>query len=390
MIESDATATADLVKRGEVSAEEAVRAALGRLAERDPGLRAFTEVRPERAVAAARRVDAAVRRGGRPRLAGVPIGVKAWPRSQSAQTPRLEREGCVVVGLTSVPDASTPWQTWGRTERGPTVNPWRPDRTPGGSSAGSAAAVAAGVVPLATGSDGAGSLRIPAAWCGLVGLKPTNRRLPARDRAGLAALGALTRTARDTALYLSVMLGEDLAEAAGDAGGPLRAAWSSSLGYAEPDAGVEAVARAAAGRLREAGAIAWGAGRAGTGPRLLDPGPAWHALRAGRDGAGCRRIRAHNGEALDALFGEVDVLLTPATPTPPHGHQGPGEAMTVDLTWAFNVSGHPAVSVPAGLGADGTPVGLQAVAAHGREAVLLRVAAALEAVTEPLSPALAP
>ncbi|MFB4317191.1 amidase [Actinomadura sp. 21ATH] len=388
MSEPDATATADLVNRGEVSAVETVRAALARLAARDPALRAFTEVRPERAVAAARRVDAAVRRGERPRLAGVPIGVKAWPRSQALQTPPLERAGCVVVGLTSVPDASTPWQTWGGTARGPTVNPWRPDRTPGGSSAGSAAAVAAGIVPLATGSDGAGSLRIPAAWCGLVGLKPTNRRLPARDRAGLAALGALARTARDAALHLSVILGEEFPAAAG--GEPLRAAWSSTLGYAEPDAGVEAVARAAAGRLRDAGAITWHGGRAAAGPRLLDPGPVWRALRAGRDDAGCRRIRARNDEALDALFGEVDVLLTPAVPVPPHGHGGPGEAMAVDLTWAFNVSGHPAVSVPAGLGADGTPVGLQAVAAHGREAVLLRVAAALEAVSEALSPAPAP
>jgi Asp-tRNA(Asn)/Glu-tRNA(Gln) amidotransferase A subunit family amidase len=148
--------------------------------------------------------------------------------------------------------------------------------------------------------------------------------------------------------------------------------WSATLGYAAVDGEQEAVARAAAVRLHEAGAVAWR-------PRdlaLLDPGPAWRALRAGREDAAARHARTVNGARLDALFRDADVLLTPTTPTPPHGHDGPGEAMTVDLTWAFNVSGHPAVSVPAGFAADGTPVGLQAVAAHGREAALLHLAGA--------------
>ncbi|XVQ15422.1 amidase [Spirillospora sp. CA-255316] len=380
----DATAMAALVRRREVSAVELVTAALARLEAVDGRLRAFTRTWPERAVESARAVDRAVARGERLALAGVPIGVKAWARSQAAQTGRLERAGCVVLGSTSVPLARTDWQTWGHTDRGPTVNPWRADRTPGGSSAGSAAAVAAGIVPLATGSDGAGSLRIPAAWCGVVGLKPTNRRLPAADRAGLAALGALTGTVRDTALYLSLMLGEDFRGSGG--GRPLRAAWSASLGFAEVDPEQAAVARAAAERLAEAGVITLRP----RDPRLLDPEPVWRALRAGAPGPGALRVRRANDERLAALFGEVEVLLTPATPAPPHGHQGPGEAMTVDLTWAFNVSGHPAASVPAGLSAAGLPVGLQAVAAHGREVLLLRVAAGLEAMTPPLHPPLHP
>ncbi|MFC5745408.1 amidase [Actinomadura rugatobispora] len=365
---------AALVLRREVSAVELVTAALARLEAVDARLRAFTRTWPERALESARAVDRSVARGARPPLAGVPIGVKAWARSQAAQTGRLERAGCVVLGSTSVPLGHTDWQTWGHTDRGPTVNPWRSDRTPGGSSAGSAAAVAAGIVPLATGSDGAGSLRIPAAWCGVVGLKPTNRRLPAADRAGLAALGAVTGTVRDAALHLSVMLDEDFGVPGG--GRPVRAVWSASLGFAGVDAEQAAIARAAVGRLEEAGAITLRP----RDVRLLNPEPVWRSLRAGEADPDARSVREANDEGLAALFGEAEVLLTPATPTPPHGHQGPGEAMTVDLTWAFNVSGHPAVSVPAGLSAAGLPVGLQAVAAHGGEALLLRVAAALEAV----------
>ncbi|GAA2440046.1 amidase [Actinomadura vinacea] len=379
----DATGIAGLVVGREVSAVEIVQAALARLEAVDPELRAFTEVWPERALESARAVDRSVARGERPRLAGVPIGVKAWTRSQARQTARLEREGCVVLGLTSVPLAHTGWQTWGHTDRGPTANPWRADRTPGGSSAGSAAAVAAGIVPLATGSDGAGSLRIPAAWCGVVGLKPTNRLLPALDRSGLAALGAVTGTARDAALHLSLMLGEEFrADAEGP---PLRAAWSASLGYAEVDREQAAAARAAARRLEEAGVISLGPDE----PCLLNPEPVWRALRGGDPDPDAERVRRANDDRLAALFGKADVLLTPATPTAPHGHDGPGEAMSVALTWAFNVSGHPAVTVPAGLGADGLPVGLQAVAAPGREAPLLRVAAALEAVAPPPRPATA-
>ncbi|MFF5261502.1 amidase [Actinomadura viridis] len=403
----DATATADLVIGRQVSAVEVTEAALARLDALDPGLRAFTETWPQRALDSAHAVDRALARGARPRLAGVPIGVKAWRRSQAEHTGRLERHGCVVVGLTSVPGPGTDWQTWGHTAGGPTLNPWRADRTPGGSSSGSAAAVAAGIVPLATGSDGAGSLRIPAAWCGVVGFKPTTGRLPARDRSGLAALGAVAGTARDAALYLSLMLGEDLTGPAVLAPGgapPLRAAWSGTLGFAAVDAGQARIARAAARRLEEAGVIALRVHDL----RLLDPGPAWRALRSGAGraaavgaadpeaadteaaGREAARVRGVNDERLGALFGEVDVLLTPTTPTAPHGHRGPGGAMSVDLTWAFNVSGHPAVSVPAGLGPDGTPVGLQAVAAHGREAALLRVAAALEAVSPWPRPPLRP
>ncbi|MEO5878281.1 MAG: amidase family protein [Streptosporangiaceae bacterium] len=348
----------ELVLTGQVPAEEIIRAALARLEETDPLVRAFTEVSAEQALRSARNLD----HRAAPKLAGVPIGVKP-----NAPPPtRLETAGCVVLGRTSVPLATTPWQTWGHTDRGPTRNPWRPDVVAGGSCAGSAAAVAAGIVPLATGGDGAGSVRIPAAWCGIVGLKTTNGLLPVRDRAGLTAPGVLTRTVADAAAWLEVVAGT--VTALHDEPTGLRAAWSETLGFLTCDPEVAGIARPAALGLSDLLDFT------GAGIVLGDPGQAWHALR----GDGEPALRHLNDRPLAALFDEVDLLLTPTTPIQPHGHGGPGEAMTVGFTWAFNLSGHPALSVPAGFTAGGLPVGLQLVAAHGREALLLRVAAALE------------
>jgi Asp-tRNA(Asn)/Glu-tRNA(Gln) amidotransferase A subunit family amidase len=371
--ELDAVAIAALVTSRDVSAVEVVQAALAQKQVAEPTLRAFRKDLTEQALADAREIDRAVARGERLRLAGVPIGVKAWDGLDDFQAARLRREGCVVIGLTSVPKPTTKWQTWGFTEHGATVNPWCPDRTPGGSSAGSAAAVMAGVVPLATASDGAGSTRIPAAWCGAIGLKPTNGRLPTRDSAGLNVPGAIVRSARDAALHMSVLVEE---ETIGVAHGKiLAAAWSANLGYADVDSEQAEIARAAAGHLGAAGHVRWRQARAD----LLDPELAWSAIRgAGDDLAEAENVRQVNDARLRELFTDVDVLFTPTTPGPPHGHEGPGSTMSVSLTWAFNISGHPAISIPAGQAADGTPVGLQAVARHGQEGVLLRLAADLE------------
>lgn len=114
----------------------------------------------------------------------MPFAVKGRTGIRSYAARRLIAAGAVPVGATSVPGPGTRWQTWGLGAHGRTVNPWRPDRTPGGSSAGSAVAVAAGLVGLATGSDGAGSVRIPAAWCGVFGLKTTNGLLPSPTAPG--------------------------------------------------------------------------------------------------------------------------------------------------------------------------------------------------------------
>ncbi|MFC4503709.1 MULTISPECIES: amidase family protein [Streptomyces] len=374
-------------------AVDVVGAALERIARVDPALRAFAEVWEEAALARARAVDARVGAGEPLPLAGVPIGVKGRRQGLLAAGPLLAA-GCVPVGATAVPGPGTPWQTWGLGAHGRTVNPWRADRTPGGSSAGSAAAVAAGLVPLATGSDGAGSVRIPAAWCGVLGLKTTNGRLPSPDRTGLAAPGVLTRYAADAEAYWRVMAGAgagagtspEVVAAMGTrpevvAPSVPVAVFSSDLGFASPDPEPLALARAAVGRLADAGVVRLLPDAAPV--RLEDPAPAWLALRGqgrdgGRAGGDVRRIREVNDLRLAALFARADLLLTPTTPNAAHGHEGPGDRYSTALTWAFNLSGHPAISIPAGLGADGCPVGLQIVAGHGREPLLLAPARAAE------------
>ncbi|WP_460068499.1 amidase family protein [Streptomyces sp. YKOK-I1] len=368
---------------------DAVTEALARIARVDPSLSSFAEVWEGAAVERARAVDARVAAGERLPLAGVPIGVKGRHGLRAAGP--LLAAGCVPVGATAVPGPGTPWQTWGVGAYGRTVNPWRADRTPGGSSAGSAAAVAAGLVPLATGSDGAGSVRIPAAWCGVIGLKTTNGRLPSPDPTGLAAPGVLVRCAADAVAYWRAMTGAAAEEALSSqvtaalsegTGGlaPVTAVFSPDLGFASasPDPEPLALARAAVGRLAAAGAVRLLPGESAV--RLEDPAPAWLALRGagGGDPGEAGRIREVNDRRLAALFARADLLLTPATPNAAHGHEGPGERYSTALTWAFNLSGHPAASLPAGIGADGCPVGVQLVAARGREETLLAVIRAAE------------
>ncbi|EGX61646.1 amidase [Streptomyces zinciresistens K42] len=369
---------ASAVRSGAVRAVDVVARTLERIERLDPALSAFAEVWGEEALRRAGEVDARIGAGERPPLAGVPLGVKGRHGLRSAGP--LLAAGCVPVGATSVPGPGTPWQTWGLGRFGPTANPWRADRTPGGSSAGSAAAVAAGLVPLATGSDGAGSVRIPAAWCGVVGLKAGNGRLPSPDRTGLAAPGLLARCARDAAVSWAVLSGDAPADGAAHrrGGGALPAVWSSDLGFDSPDPAVVAVAHTAAVRLAETGVLRLVRPR--TPLRLDDPAPAWLALRSPDAGPfpGAGRVREANDRRLAALFGQARLLLTPTAPVPPHGHEGPGERYSTALTWAFNLSGHPAISVPAGPGPDGCPVGLQLVAAHGEESLLLAVAQAAQ------------
>ncbi|MFK0097622.1 amidase family protein [Streptomyces sp. NPDC091040] len=341
-----------------------LRAVLASIAREDPGLRAFLDVWPEDALA---RLPAASRLP----LAGLPFAVKGPTGLRSYAARRLIAAGGVPVGSTSVPGPGTYWQTWGLGRHGRTVNPWRPDRTPGGSSAGSAAAVAAGLLPLATGSDGAGSVRIPAAWCGVFGLKTTNGLLPSPDRSGLASAGVLAASAAEAETYLRCVLD-------GYAGVspvlPLPAAFSPDLGFAETEPEVAAVVRGAVRRLEAAGVVRLGGDRCD----LLDPAAAWLAVRGGDVRQPEAEVRAENDRRLDAFFARTPLLLTPVTPNRPHGHEGPGDTFSTALTWAFNLSGHPAASVPAGFTGDGCPVGLQLVAARGRDAGLLGAAGVVE------------
>ncbi|MEU3327862.1 amidase family protein [Streptomyces albus] len=468
---------AGAVTGGRVSAREVAEAALARIAGRDGAVRAFTETWPERALAYAAAVDRAVREGTPLPLAGVPLGIKATQRIASPLVARLLAAGCVPVGATAVPGPGTPWQTWGTTDRGPTLNPLGPRWSPGGSSAGSAAAMAARMVPLATGSDGAGSVRIPAAWCGVLGVKTTGGLAPVRGRTVRSAHGPLARTAADAAACLAALGRAGSCSSPGAEPRRMRVAWSATLGYAATRQDIAATAHTLLEALTEAGITA---PHPAATVRLPDPAACWQHLRESRkettgpaagdspEGAkvpeaatgperatapeaepGPKRATAPetttapekatapkgkpsperatapkaelspesatapepepsperatppeagtgrpNGQpgptgpaagtaaalnaALDRLFTEVDLLATPTTPGPPHGHDGPGESMSVALTWAFNITGHPAASLPAGRTAAGEPVGLQLVAPHGREDRLLAVAAAAE------------
>lgn len=367
------------VQSGTLSALETTAAALDLIAHHDT-LRAFTEPWHGPAAEHAAEVDRRVRAGERLPLAGVPLAVKATEGLAAHQTHRLLQAGCVPVGATSTPGRGTRWQTWGATDRGPTLNPHDPGWAPGGSSAGSAAAVATGIVPLATGSDGAGSVRIPAAWCSVIGLKPTNGLVPARDRAGLNIAGPLGRTADDATAYLNALTGTTALPRPTPPERPLRVTWSATLGFADTSDRIATTAQDFLDTLAGTGAVAVH----DVPVRLPDPAPCWSALRghsAVSPDSVTRRI-AGLERGLARVFAEVDVIATPTTPNPPHGHHGPGDIMSVALTWAFNISGHPAISLPAGTTPAGEPVGLQLIARRHREADLLAVAAAAETYTQ--------
>lgn len=317
----------------------AVSEALGRIARLDPALSAFTEVWPEAAPDGPppdHPGDDGPPPTGAP-LPGVPFAVKGPSGIRGYAARRLRAAGAVPVGSTAVPGPGTHWQTWGLGAHGPTRNPWRPDRTPGGSSAGSAVAVATGMIPLATGSDGAGSVRIPAAWCGVLGLRTTAGLLPSPDRTGLASAGVLAADAATAQAYLRAVTGRyepSLPEF------PVPAVWSPDLGFAAVDDEVERVARRAAERMAAAGLVRLDA----TSYDLLDPCDTWLAVRGGQPDL-ATAVRAENDHRLASLFARAPLLLTPVTPNRPHGHEGPGERYSTSLTWAFNLSGHPAASI---------------------------------------------
>jgi Asp-tRNA(Asn)/Glu-tRNA(Gln) amidotransferase A subunit family amidase len=439
------TETAELVRSGEASAVEILTLAHERWSALDESLNSFAHVDWDRAHAAAAAVDALRDRGEDPGvLAGVPFGVKdlqdcegmpttcgslllvdAPPAARdSPSVARLRRAGAIPVGKTATAewgmDSATTTRAFGTTR-----NPWRLELTPGGSSGGSAAAVSAGIVPFATGTDEGGSIRSPAAFCGLVGLKPTHGLVPRDDGTSDANVaGVLARTATDTALLLDVISGGDardkmsMTSAAGRrdlvvAG--LRATWSDDLGYAVVEPEVASVARSAAERLAVEAEL-------DVDDRVLsfdDPAHVWMPILATRFlrrlqaldlwPAGADRMNGPTTEFIDyateidgaalgraeqmriALehqvrdaFERTDLLLTPTVACEPFAAEGPvptkiagrdvalGGAepftMLANLTWL------PAISIFAGCTARGLPVGLHITARWGWDAALLRLA----------------
>nr|WP_275402445.1 amidase [Streptomyces sp. SID13031] len=320
-------------------------------------------------------------------MAGVPFLIKARTPVGSPIVTRLLAAGAIPLGTSTRARPGAVSQTFGWNGRDFTRNPWDLSRSPGGSSAGAAAAVAAGVVPIATGGDSAGSLRIPASFCGVVGFKGTAGRVPRADGRSLAGLtvgGFIGSSLEDVVLATSLVSGPDRLDpgalprwpepALG--AGPWRVAYRSTLSSLATDPAVDAVIR---GSLATPGVVVvpdvpldWVAvDDAWLSLRDLDAGQAVapSAVRSAVD------VRSHNSTALADLFSQVDALVTPTSSRVAHEYdQHEENLMVVDQCWGFNVTGHPAVSVPVGL-VDGLPVGAQVVAPHGRDDVALSVAA---------------
>jgi Asp-tRNA(Asn)/Glu-tRNA(Gln) amidotransferase A subunit family amidase len=359
-----------------------VSEALDGVARWDPVLHFIDSLDAAGALAAAERVDL-----GLP-LAGVPFLIKARTPAGSPIVARLLAAGAIPLGTSTRARPGAVSQTFGWNGRDFTRNPWDLSRSPGGSSAGAAAAVAAGVVPIASGGDSAGSLRIPASFCGVVGFKGTAGRVPrvdGRSLAGLTVGGFIGASLADVALATSLVSGPDRLDPGALPpwpvpsleAGPWRVAYRSALSSQLTDPAVDAVVR---GSLAAPGIVvqdapldwlalddAWLTLRDVDAGNVVDPGAVQAAVR----------VRSHNSTALADLFAQVDVLVTPTTSRVAHGYDRHEEnLMVVDHCWGFNVTGHPAVSVPVGL-VDGLPVGAQVVAPPGRDDLALSVAAQL-------------
>jgi aspartyl-tRNA(Asn)/glutamyl-tRNA(Gln) amidotransferase subunit A len=455
---ADAWTIVEAIRSGEVRAVEVLDEHVARIDELNPTLTALWYRDADAARARAVAIDTEIAAGEDPGLlAGLPMGVKelasvqGWPDTHASliyrdaiaaaddtEVRRLRGAGAVLVGLTTASEFGAVSYT-NTPLHGVTRNPWDTAATPGGSSGGSAAAVAAGLFPACTGSDGGGSIRIPAAYCGLPGMKTTYGRTgagPGPYSFSMTSVpGPIVRSVRDAARYLDVIAGPTLTDPTSlatpvgsleaalvsgealDALRGLRVAWSSTLGYASTEPPVEAAARQAADALI-----------ADAGLELVDvpavfpkPGASWsvlsvlddmatnyehqrdHAdeltevLQAGlasyehlRNDVVLKSIRARRATvtAAAAVFESVDLLLTPTTPTPAFEAEGRlygtvnGKdvslaGLSAPFTMPFNLTGQPACSIPAGL-VDGRPVGLQVVARRHDDLRCLAAALLLE------------
>jgi amidase len=442
------TSLAELVRSGQVHPRELVELFLGRIESLNPRLNAFRVTLADEALAAAE----AAAQGGGP-LAGVPVAIKddtpvagqeATRGSRSYGPPaesdaevvrRLREAGAIPIGITNVPELMIfPWTA--SDANGITRNPWVPGRTPGGSSGGSAAAVASGMVPCATGSDGGGSIRIPAACCGLVGMKPTRGRVsmkPFREHwLGLSTYGALARTVADSALLLDVLQGtgpgdtyvapppaRSYREAAATPPDRLRIAVSRKV----PPGLIASVSGDQRGAWEQMGSLLselghevterhprygmasiefvqnWVRGIYEDSRTVPDPDRLERSTKqmaaAGRRFVSDRRaekLRSKRGATtarILSLWEEFDVLMTPALARPPLAAEagyGRSALAAFDMagrftpwTAIFNVTGQPAISIPAGFSADGLPLAVQLVGRLGAEDTLYSLAGQIEA-----------
>ncbi|MEV5878992.1 amidase [Streptomyces sp. NPDC052101] len=443
--------TRNALADGEVTSRALVERALARIQDTQGTLNAFRIVRAEAALAEADAADRELASGARRPLLGVPVAVKddmdvageptafgcrgAFPPApeDGEAVRRLRAAGAVIVGKTNTCELGQ----WPFTEGpafGDTRNPWHTGHTPGGSSGGSAAAVAAGLVPAALGSDGAGSVRIPASWTGLVGIKPQRGRISTWPHGesfqGITVNGTLARTVADAALLLDAASGNHdrdphrpaaltVTDAVGRDPGRLRIALSLRPPFTAVPARLHPEIRARVVQLADilaalghdveeadppygqigltfvpratAGIAEWV--REAPDPALLDPRTR-DAARLGRLLGGAPLRAARRAEAvlhrrIGRFFGRYDMVLAPTTATPPPriGALYRLRGLATDramiaacpYAWPWNVLGWPGVNVPAGFVGDGLPVGAQLLGPAHSEPLLVSVAAQLEA-----------
>jgi aspartyl-tRNA(Asn)/glutamyl-tRNA(Gln) amidotransferase subunit A len=440
-----ATRMAGLIASRHLSPVEVTEAVLARVARLNPSLNAFALLLPDEALAAARKAEADVM-SGQPLgpLHGVPVTVKdnislagvpmrngsiaaeaVQPATDAVAVGRVKAAGAIVIGKTTLPEFAHKVLTENFTE-GLTLNPWNREHSPGGSSGGAGAALAAGLAPLAVATDGGGSIRCPAAWNGVVGLKPTLGRIPSESApdgfGNFAYIGPMARVTDDVALLLSVMQGACPADpfALATPAEPepmqirgLRVGWIAHFGEYRTEADVLALTQAAVSRLsllgaeveevketcfdglypvyatlastvraRRYGHIFDAAGDKMT-PTLragIAQGRSWSAL----DLLAASDRRTTLFRAMQALLERFDVLAMPTVtaPAPRLDSVDPSYPGSYPQ-WAaalhpFNLTGHPALSTPAGFTAAGLPVGLQLVGPWFAEQRLLMVSSALE------------
>ncbi|HEV8674095.1 MAG TPA: amidase [Methylomirabilota bacterium] len=447
-----ATELAALIRKKKVSPLEAVDAVLDRIERINPKLNAYVSVTADEARTAAKAAERALARRGTKLgpLHGVPFSVKDLvitkgvkttfgtplfrdnvPSEDAPMVARLKAAGAIMLGKTN-----TPTFGWiGATHNllfGITRNPWNVEHTPGGSSGGASAAVAAGLGPLAIGTDGGGSIRIPASFAGIFGHKPSYGRIPTYPPSAawsLSHVGPMTRTVADAALMMQVSAGPDArdqhslpadranyAKALRQGIKGLRVAYSDDLGFAEVvDPEVRTVCAGAARTFRELG------GRLETvAPRWPSPAACWFDIFIGGIATRLAPYRERR-DAIDAglyklveealtwpptryvqawfdrlawaehprvFFEKYDLLLTPTIACPPFacGLDNPAEIAGkavqpyawVPFTFPFNMTGHPACSVPAGFTKQGLPIGLQIVGRRFEDVTVFRAAAAFE------------
>lgn len=461
LLSKPATVLAQLIRSRDISPVELMEATLARVEALEPTIHAFTAFAPEQALASARAAEAQIMQGeGSGPLHGLPISIKDLlcttdlPTTSGSKAyagfmadeddicvARVKAAGAIVIGKTNVPEFG--YAGSGKNALFPTTtNPWDPTKTSGGSSAGSAAAVASGMGSLTIGSDGGGSVRGPASYCGLYGLKPSFGRVPcyptARDwrHPGVSSwesvehIGPLTRTVEDAALLMSVMAGPDPRDwhslPAGDIAwleaprkpiGPLRIAYTPDFGFATVDQEVRDVTLAAAQVFAS-----------DLGCELVEDSPPFAnmfdlfltIIMRDSDLRGMRALAAEDKIHLPGLLkmldrpwsaedftdatiarqricseiarfmANYDLLLTPTVSSLPFSMElfqtGSINGLPIDkvtpspFTFPFNWTGQPAASIPAGFSRDGLPIGLQIVGRHLADDMVLAASAAFEQV----------